>query len=64
MRWLRENGKKEEVKNMMEKEGAHNAIEWVEREKVARSVALTLQSLRKVGEGAYCWLDHGWGGEV
>lgn len=64
MRWLREHGKKEEVKDLLGDEGAHGAVEWVEKEKVARSVGLAIQSLRKVGGGEYCRVDYGWGGEV
>ena len=64
MRWLREHGKKEEVKALLSNEGARNAVDWVEKEKVAKSVGFAIQSLRKVGGGKYCRIDHGWGGEV
>ncbi|KAL1596384.1 hypothetical protein SLS60_009030 [Paraconiothyrium brasiliense] len=64
MRWLREYGRKEGVKDLLGDEGAHGAVEWVEKEKVARSVGFAVQSLRKVGGGKYCRVDYGWGGEV
>lgn len=64
MRWLREHGKKEEVKDLLGDEGAHGAVEWVEKEKVARSAGFAIQSLRKVGGGKYCRVDYGWGGDV
>ncbi|KAJ4299567.1 hypothetical protein N0V90_004813 [Kalmusia sp. IMI 367209] len=63
MRWLRENGKKEEVKALMGEKGL-NAVDWVEKEKVAKSVGFAIQSLRKVGGGKWCNVDYGWGGEV
>ncbi|KAK7190479.1 hypothetical protein DPSP01_005294 [Paraphaeosphaeria sporulosa] len=63
MRWLRENGRRSGVKQVLGDEGAYGAVEWVEKEKVARSVGFAVQSLRKVGGGKYCRVDYGWGGE-
>ncbi|KAF1968925.1 hypothetical protein BU23DRAFT_255737 [Bimuria novae-zelandiae CBS 107.79] len=64
MQWLREHGKKDAVKGLLGDGGAYGAVEWVEKEKVARSVGFAIQSLRKVGSGVYCRVDYGWGGEV
>jgi hypothetical protein len=64
MRWLREHGRSPGVKDLLGNEGAHGAVEWVDKEKVARSVGFAIQGLRKVGGGKYCRVDYGWGGEV
>lgn len=65
MRWLRENGRKDGVREVLGGEGAYGgAVEWVEKEKVARSVGFAVQNLRKVGGGRYCRVDYGWGEEV
>lgn len=72
MRWLRERkenrveGDSEDeegdvVKEYQDRESAYTAAEWVEREKVARSVGAAIQSLRRAGEGAWCRVDYGWG---
>ncbi|KAJ4352086.1 uncharacterized protein N0V89_007432 [Didymosphaeria variabile] len=64
MRWLREYGRKEGVQDLLGDEGTHGAVEWVEKEKVARSVGFAVQSLRKAGGGQYCRVEYGWGGEM
>jgi hypothetical protein len=38
----------------------HIVTEWVEMEKVARSVTGAIHATRKGGEGKWCTIDHGW----
>lgn len=61
MRWLRENEDKDEVKQVLGRETGYAVHEWIEREKVARSVAMEIQGLRKAHGGKWCVVDHGWG---
>ena len=62
LRWLRENKDREDVKwRLNPHETGHAVAEWVNREKVARVVAMDIQGMRKRGEGAWCRIDFGWG---
>lgn len=61
MRWLRENGEKEEVRGKLSGESGYVVGEWMEREKVARSVAGEVLRQRRAGKCAiWCVVDHGW----
>ena len=60
LRWLRENERKEEVQDKLNREGGFVVSEWVEREKVAWSVADEIHRQRKMGEGVRCVVDYGW----
>jgi hypothetical protein len=62
LRWLRDNKDKEDVKwRLNPHETGHAVAEWVNREKVARVVAMDIQAMRKRGEGPWCRIDFGWG---
>ncbi|KAF7455329.1 hypothetical protein A1F99_025870 [Pyrenophora tritici-repentis] len=59
--WLRDNKDKEDVKwRLQPQERGHAVAEWVNREKVARLVAMDIQAMRKRGEGTWCRIDFGW----
>lgn len=61
MRWLRENSGDEEVRwKLNKRERGHAVAEWVDREKVARTVESEIQELRRGREGMWCRVDHGW----
>jgi hypothetical protein len=63
MRWLRENGSKEHVKWKLNKQERGYAVaDWVDREKVARTVGAGIQAERRSG-GVWCKVDYGWGGD-
>ncbi|KAF2251553.1 hypothetical protein BU26DRAFT_518186 [Trematosphaeria pertusa] len=61
MRWLRENAKREDVKDVLGTETGWAVAEWVEKEMVARSVGFEILSFRRAGEGKWCKVDFGWG---
>lgn len=58
--WLREHAEEDNCKPKL-RDGAWNIVtDWVEKEKVARSVALDIHRLRKAGQGKWCVVGHGW----
>ncbi|RAR10680.1 lysophosphatidylcholine acyltransferase [Stemphylium lycopersici] len=62
LRWLRDNKDKEDVKwRLNPHDTGHAVAEWVNREKVARLVAMDIQATRKRAEGPWCRIDFGWG---
>ena len=62
LRWLRENGQKEDVQwRLNPQETGYPVAQWVDREKVARGVGMEIQGLRKRGGGVWCRVDFGWG---
>ncbi|KAH7081177.1 hypothetical protein BKA63DRAFT_503309 [Paraphoma chrysanthemicola] len=64
MRWLRENGDRGDVAwKLNAQERGHMVAEWVNREKIARGVGAEIQGARRRGEGVWCRVEHGWGGE-
>lgn len=65
MRWLRENKDNDDENWKMNAHETGQAVtEWVSREKMARSVRQEILAARRVGEGAWCHIDHGWGSPV
>jgi hypothetical protein len=60
LRWLREHGEDPEYRDKLRMDCGYEATQWVEREKVGRSVALEIQSARKRVEGKWCKVDQGW----
>jgi hypothetical protein len=65
MGWLRENEDNENVRYKLSKETGSAVGDWVEREKIARSVAFEVQQRRKKSEGsAWCAVDYGWEAKV
>ena len=62
MRWLRENKDNGDVSwKLNAHETGHAVTDWVSREKMARSVRVEILAARKIGEGMWCHIDHGWG---
>jgi hypothetical protein len=62
MRWLRENKDDDDVSwKLNAHETGHAVSEWISREKMARGVRQEILGARRVGEGAWCRIDHGWG---
>lgn len=68
MRWLREHRRDARVAwKLNDEEGdesrpARRAVaDWLNREKVARSVKGAIQAVRKTGGGGWCEVDYGWG---
>lgn len=59
--WLRENREREDVKDKLYGEAGYVVNEWVDREKVNRSIGVDVHLKRKAGEGKYCFVDYGWG---
>jgi hypothetical protein len=66
MGWLRENEGNEEVKSKLSGETGSAVSVWVEREKIARSVAheVHVQQRRKGEFIPWCMVDHGWEAKI
>ncbi|KAF9701246.1 hypothetical protein EKO04_001043 [Ascochyta lentis] len=63
MRWLRENKDRGDTSWKLNSHETGQAVtEWVSREKMARSVRAEILATRRDAEGAWCRIDHGWGG--
>jgi hypothetical protein len=60
--WLREHGDDEENQEKLRPDVGYAVTEWVEREKVARSVGKSVATSRKLGQGKWCTVDYGWHG--
>lgn len=61
LRWLREHQTDgAEQWKLNYQESGHAVQQWVEREKMARTVGAELRLLRKQRMGSYIKLDHGW----
>jgi hypothetical protein len=62
MGWLRENWASEShIWKFNAQETGSAVAEWVTREKVARAVAMEIQTARRSRGGLWCQMDHGWG---
>jgi hypothetical protein len=62
MRWLREHRRDARVQwKLNESESGRAVADWLNREKVARSVKAEIQGVRKKGSGEWCEVDYGWG---
>jgi hypothetical protein len=60
LNWLREHGDDPEYQSKLRGDCGYEATEWVDREKVANSVAFEINAARKRVEGKWCKVDHGW----
>jgi hypothetical protein len=64
MRWLRENGNKEDVNWKLNKhERGYAVADWVDREKASRAVGMEIQFTRRAKAGDWCTVEFGWGEE-
>ena len=63
MKWLREHRRDATVQwKLNESESGRAVADWLNREKVARSVKGEIQAARKKGGGEWCEVDYGWSG--
>lgn len=58
--WLREHANDPKYQSKLRKDCGYEANQWVEREKVANSVAFEIHNTRKRVEGKWCKVDLGW----